>query len=71
VGITEDLTDALAKDALEAAKKAGDQKIVDDVAEVLNSTSTTAYEAYMTAVRVRRAVTRAHETLAAFKTKNE
>ena len=63
MGITEDLADDLAKDTLEAAAKADNQKIVDQVSEVLGATSTTAQEAYLTAVRVRRAVTRARTTL--------
>ena len=69
MGITEDLADELAKDTLEAAAAAGNQKIVDQVSEVLGATSSTAQEAFLTAVRVRRAVARARETLATHKAK--
>lgn len=69
MGITQDLADDLAKDTLAAAAKANNQKIVDEVSEVLGATSTTAQEAYLTAVRVRRAVGRARIALQEFETK--
>jgi len=71
LGITEDMTDDLAKDTLAVAEKANDQTIVDEISEVLGNTSTTAQEAYLTAVRIRRAVKRAREALSEFDGKPE
>lgn len=66
MGITDELADDLAKDTLAAANKADNQTIVDDVSTVLGATSATAQEAYLTAVRVRRAVKQARRTLDQF-----
>lgn len=66
MGITEDMTDDLAKDTLAAAEKANDQTIVDEISTVLGNTSATAQEAYLTAVRIRRAIKRAREVLGEF-----
>jgi len=70
MGITEDMADDLARDALAAAEKTDSQVIVDRVSEVLGATSTTAQEAYLTAVRVRRAVARAREALDEYNAKS-
>jgi len=53
MGVVEDLADALAKDAIEAAEKYGDDRLIDDMAKAIGARSQTAEEAFMTAVRVR------------------
>lgn len=63
MGIVEDLADALAKDALAAAEKLDDDTLVKEVSEILGSSSTTTQEAFLTAVRVRRAERRARDFL--------
>lgn len=57
MGMLEDLADGLAKDAL-AVETGPDDKIVDDVSKIIGASSTTLQEAYLTAVRVRRAEAR-------------
>ena len=64
MGITEDLADELAQDALRLAEETGDEKLINDISSVLGSSSTTAQEAFLTSVRVRRAEKRARELLA-------
>lgn len=59
MGIVEDLADELAKDALKAAEEHGDDMIIERVAEILGADSITTQEAFMTAVRVRKADRRA------------
>jgi len=59
MGIVEDLADALAIDALKAEEETGDDKVVDMVAEILGADSITTQEAFMTAIRVRKADRRA------------
>ncbi len=54
----------LADLALADAQATGDEKIVDMIGEILGSSSQTLQEAFLTAVRVRRAETRARELLA-------
>ncbi len=63
MGITEDLADQLALDALKAEEITGDEHIVDDLANMMGATSQTAEEAFLTAVRVRRANTKARKML--------
>lgn len=55
MGVVEDLADELAREALQAEKELDDMTLVDDLAEVLLSTSATTHEAFLTAIRVRRA----------------
>ena len=50
--------------ALEDARKTGDENIVDTIGEILGSSSQTLQEAFLTAVRVRRAEARARKLLA-------
>jgi hypothetical protein len=64
MGVTEDLADQLAQDALKAEEITGDDRIVDDLANMMGATSQTAEEAFLTAVRVRRANTKARKMLA-------
>lgn len=54
-----EVADELARAALELVEKTGDEGIVDEIKKVIGTSSTTLEEAYMTAVRVRRAETRA------------
>ncbi|HEY9039299.1 MAG TPA: hypothetical protein VIN05_10210 [Roseovarius sp.] len=64
MGVTEDLADQLAQDALKAEEITGDTRIVDDLANMMGATSQTAEEAFLTAVRVRRANAKARRMLA-------
>jgi len=59
MGVVEDLADALAVDALKAEEDTGDDKVVDRVAEILGADSVTTQEAFLTAIRVRKADKRA------------
>ena len=63
MSIVEDLADALAIDALDAAEAQNDEKIIAEVSEILGASSQTAQEAFLTAIRVRRAARRAREFL--------
>jgi len=55
----------LADLALAESAASGDERIVDQIGEILGASSQTLQEAYLTAVRVRRAEARAREMLAA------
>ncbi len=59
MGIVEDLADELAKEALKAVDEHDDDMIIDRVAEILGADSITTQEAFMTAIRVRKADRRA------------
>lgn len=61
---TEDTANDLADKALAEAEAVGDGKIVDQIGELLGASSQSLQEAYLTAVRVRRAEKRAREMLA-------
>ena len=63
MGITEDLADALARDAIEAAEVLEDDLLIEQVAKTLGDSSTTTQEAFLTAVRVRLAEKRARKFL--------
>ncbi|WP_116082492.1 hypothetical protein [Tropicimonas sp. IMCC34011] len=63
MGITEDIADGLAKDAIEAADRLGDDSVIDEVSRTLANTSQTTQEAFLTAVRVRLAERRARGVL--------
>lgn len=63
MGVLEDLADELARDALDLATRNGDAKIVDEVSELVGSTSTTLQECYLTSVRIRRAAARGRDLL--------
>ncbi|MBE0553461.1 MAG: hypothetical protein IH625_07200 [Rhodobacteraceae bacterium] len=52
MGILQDLTEALAKDVIEAQDELGDDRFFEKVSKVLLDMSPTTQEAYMTAVRV-------------------
>jgi len=63
MGVVEDLADALAKDAIEAAERLGDENLIEDLSKVLLASSSTTQEAFMTAVRVRLAAARGRRFL--------
>ncbi|WP_108484732.1 hypothetical protein [Oceaniglobus ichthyenteri] len=65
--LLENLADELAREALSAAKKSGDDDIVTQVGNVLGASSQTLEEAYLTAVRIRRAEARARALLDPYK----
>jgi len=63
MGVTEDLADELARDVIKAIEATGDETIITDVQNILGATSQTAEEAFLTAVRVRRANIKARALL--------
>jgi len=67
MGIVEDLADELAKEALKAADEHDDDMIIERVAEILGADSITTQEAFMTAIRVRKADRRARVYLSKLK----
>lgn len=52
MGTTEDLADALARDAIATAGRLGDDTVISDVSDELGASSTTPQEAFLTAVQV-------------------
>ncbi|RVT85841.1 hypothetical protein DXV76_08855 [Rhodobacteraceae bacterium CCMM004] len=64
MSILERLADELAQEALAKAEALDDEGIVQRVGEVIGASSTTMEEAFLTAVRVRRAEARARQLLA-------
>lgn len=75
MGVTEDLADELALDVIKAIDATGDEELINQIALVLGATSQTAEEAFLTAVRVRRANIKARamllQKLKAFKSQQE
>ncbi|GAW35084.1 hypothetical protein RA2_02144 [Roseovarius sp. A-2] len=63
MGITEDLADELARDVIKAIEATGNEDLVSDIQQVLGATSQTAEEAFLAAVRVRRANIKARAVL--------
>lgn len=63
MGVTEDLADELARDVIKAIEVTGDETIISDIQKILGATSQTAEEAFLTAVRVRRANIKARAVL--------
>ena len=61
----DDVALELAQLALADAARTGDEKIVDQIGELLGASSQTLQESYLTFVRVRRAEARARQILAA------
>ena len=64
MGVTEDLADELAQEAIKYIDATGDEQIISDLVKELGATSQTAEEAFLTSVRVRRANARARQLLA-------
>jgi len=75
MGMTEDLADELARDVIRAIEITGDEDIVAEITRVLGASSQTAEEAFLTALRVRRANLKARallaERLRRFKAEND
>lgn len=69
MGVTEDLADELARDAIATAEELGDPALIDRVSKMLGDTSTTTQEAFITAVRVRLAAARARKFIVAERAK--
>ena len=68
---TEETANNLADLALAEALASGDEKIVDQIGEILGASSQSLQESYLTAIRVRRAERRARELLAAAAAKRQ
>jgi selenocysteine lyase/cysteine desulfurase len=60
----ENLGEKLARDVLKAQKETGDLNMVQNIGQVLEASSSTLHEAFMTAVRVYDAEERARKALA-------
>ncbi|MDE9448966.1 hypothetical protein J3R80_00605 [Aliiroseovarius sp. Z3] len=56
--LLEQVADAMARDVLEAVDLTGNEDLVDEIKKTIGSSSTTLEEAFMTAVRIRRAEAR-------------
>jgi len=63
MGVTEDLADELARDVIKAIEATGDEDIIGEITRVLGASSQTAEEAFLTALRVRRANLKARALL--------
>ena len=63
MSIMEELADKLAQEAIAAADKLDDEQVIADIARVIGATSATTEEAFLTAVRVRLAESRARKYL--------
>ena len=63
--VIEEVADALAKDVIEAMKHLGDDRLVDEIAQVIGASSPSTEEAFRTAARVRMAEQRARRYLEA------
>ncbi|MDZ7711524.1 MAG: hypothetical protein U5K36_16780 [Roseovarius sp.] len=63
MGVTEDLADELARDVIKAIEATGDEDIIGEITKVLGASSQTAEEAFLTALRVRRANLKARALL--------
>ncbi len=55
----EQIADSLAKDVLDVEAATGDEELVNNVMKTIGASSTTLEEAFLTAVRIRRAEGRA------------
>jgi len=71
MGVTDDIADDLAKQALDLEAKLGDEGITTKVSEILGASSQTTQEAFLTSVRVRRAELRARTYLSEMTRKAE
>ena len=63
MGTTEDLADDLALKVIKYVDSSGDDGVITDIVNVLGATSQSAEEAFLTALRVRRANQKARELL--------
>jgi len=69
--ILETIADDLAKDALAAEKKTGDDTLVDGIGKAIGTSSPTFQEAFNTAIRMRRAEDMGRAALARAIARNE
>lgn len=67
----EQVADGLAKEALALEKQTGDEQLVNEIMKTIGASSTTLEEAFLTAVRIRRAEGRAWELLATKKQESQ
>lgn len=63
MGVTEDLADDLAQNVIKYVDASGDDGVITDIVNVLGATSQSAEEAFLTALRVRRANQKARALL--------
>lgn len=63
MGVLEDIADKLAKDTMDLVAKTGDEMLVGEMTKAIGATSTTLEEAYLTAIRIRSAESRARTLL--------
>ena len=63
MALTDDMADEIAQLALADELRTGDETIIQQIAEILGSSSQTLQEAYLTSIRVRRAEKRARDLL--------
>jgi hypothetical protein len=63
MSILDDLADALAREALETAERLQDDRLVDEMSKAIGESSPTTQEAFITAVRIRRALGRGRAVL--------
>jgi hypothetical protein len=64
IQLLEKVADNLAQKALTLVDRTGDEAVVERIAEVIGASSTTLQEAFLTAVRIRRAEARALAAMA-------
>ncbi|MGB7242474.1 MAG: hypothetical protein WBC93_10350 [Sulfitobacter sp.] len=69
MGVTEDISDELARETLKILDATGDDSVITQISSALGGYSQTMEEAYLTAVRVRRAEQRARLLLDQIKSK--
>jgi hypothetical protein len=63
MSILDDLADSLAREALEAAERLRDDRLIDEMSKAIGESSPTTQEAFITAVRIRRALGRGRAVL--------
>ena len=68
--LIDDVADRVAIEVLKLVDETGNPDIIEDVKKVIGPSSQTLEEAFMTAIRVRRAEARAMELLASLRTQN-
>jgi hypothetical protein len=69
--LLESVADKLAREALATIDYSDDNILIDDMAEVMGASSSTLQEAFLTAVRIRRAEARAQRAHEKFKSKQK
>lgn len=67
----DEIADSLAKQALELADKADDERVIEEIAKQIGTSSPTVEEAFRTMVRMRRAELRAKTLMATLESRLE